>query len=201
MVGVVLAVLCICVPRERKKLVGSLIMISLTTCGLMLSGHGYSVMKYYDKVASSNRTMAQKTTMRSDQWITVGRILHTSPILGVGVGQGYNANVEYGSQHFVFHSLYLQIAAETGSVGLFILFLFLGRVVVDAKRHLQVVGEAVPLLGIVAFMVVGLSVTGFDPLSGIYLGLALLARQAHTRGSIEHSRIAAPRVLAFSVTR
>lgn len=180
MVGVVLLVLCVSVPRERKKILGTAIMIALVTCGLMLSGHGYSVTKYYDKVASSDRTLSQKTTLRSDQWITVGRILEDSPILGAGLGQGYNANVEYGSQHFVFHSLYLQIAAETGAAGLVVLFLFLGRILVDARRHLRMAGEAMPLLGIVAFMIVGLSVTGFDPLSGLYLGLAMLPLRARS---------------------
>ena len=197
MVGVVLIVLCISVPRERKKILGSLIMIALVICALMLSGHGYSVMKYYDKVASTDRTLSQKTTLRSDQWITVGRILNDSPILGAGLGQGYNANVEYGSQHFVFHSLYLQIAAETGVAGLVIVFLFLGRVLVDARKHLRTMGEVVPLLGIVAFLIVGLSVTGFDPLSGVYLGLALLGGPTTHFRAVRATRVVTPQPLTL----
>jgi hypothetical protein len=41
-------------------------------------------------------------------------------------------------------------------------------------RHWRISGEIVPLLGITAFMFIGMSVSGMDAISGMYLGLALL---------------------------
>jgi hypothetical protein len=38
-----------------------------------------------------------------------------------------------------------------------------------------------PLIGIVAYMALGMSVSGFDSLSGIFLGLAFMARERAPR--------------------
>jgi hypothetical protein len=42
-------------------------------------------------------------------------------------------------------------------------------------------GEVIPLVGIVGFMFIGVSVTALDIVSGIYLGLAFMAREANPR--------------------
>ena len=160
--------------KDRGKIIACAVLITMVISGLIASGHGDTLVKYYNKVASPDRTLSQKTTLRSDQWVTVARVLDLYPVLGMGVGQGYNANVEYGGQQFVFHSLYLQIAAETGLLGLTLLFVFLVRVMTDARRLAKKTGEVVPLMAVTGFMAIGLSVSGFDPLSGVYLGLALL---------------------------
>jgi O-antigen ligase len=170
-----LFVLCCSVRRERPKVLGAMAAIALVVTGLIASGHGSSVVKYFEKVASPDRTLSQKTTLRADQWVTVVRILNASPVFGAGVGEGFAANVTYGSQALIFHSLYLQIAAETGLLGLLILFVYLFRLITAARKHLRITSEAVPLLGCTGFMMIGLSVACFDPLSGIYLGLALLS--------------------------
>lgn len=187
-VAFALSVLYISVQKERKRIVQYLALAGIVAFLLITSGHGTTVVKFFNKATSSDRTLSQKTTLRSDQWFTTGRILEASPVFGAGPGQGYNANVEYGGQHFIFHSLYLQIAAETGAAGLSLLFLFLARTIGYARRHLGATGEVVPLIGGVSFMVIGLSVSGFDPLSGIYLGLAALAgrrRRVHATGFAE----------------
>lgn len=170
-----LLVLSIAAPKERSKALVGVVLIAAITMILVASGHGEAISKYFEKASSSDRTLSQKTTLRSDQWIAVGRLLNDSPLLGYGVGQGLAANSEYSGQQFVMHSLYLQIAAETGLVGLSLLFLLLFRVVHHARNHLRVASQVVPLLGIIGFMVIGLSVSGFDPISGLYLGLAMLA--------------------------
>ncbi len=170
-----LFVLCCSVRGERPKVLGAVAAMALVIAGLIASGHGSSVVKYFDKVASPERTLSQKTTLRADQWVTVVRILNASPVLGAGVGEGFAANVTYGSQALIFHSLYLQIAAETGLLGLLILAVYLFRLIAATRKHLGITGEAAPLLGCVGFMIIGLSVACFDPLSGIYLGLALLS--------------------------
>ncbi|HEX7361424.1 MAG TPA: O-antigen ligase family protein [Bryobacteraceae bacterium] len=187
-VSCALMVLYLSVRKERKRIVQYLVLIGIVAFILISSGHGVTVVKFFNKATSSDRTLSQKTTLRSDQWFTAGKILEVSPVIGAGPGQGYHANVEYGGQHFIFHSLYLQFAAETGVVGLTLLFIFLARVLGETRRHLAAAGEVVPLLGAVSFMAIGLSVSGFDPLSGIYLGLALLAgrrQRVHATGYAE----------------
>ena len=41
-------------------------------------------------------------------------------------------------------------------------------------EHLRITGEILPLLGLVCYMVIGLSVSALDAMSGVYIGLALL---------------------------
>jgi hypothetical protein len=42
-------------------------------------------------------------------------------------------------------------------------------------------GEVMPLVGVIGFMFIGVSVTALDIVSGIYLGLALMAREPKPR--------------------
>ena len=48
-------------------------------------------------------------------------------------------------------------------------------------RHYRKYGELTPLVGIVGFMIIGISVTAFDFISGVFLGLALIAREPTPR--------------------
>jgi hypothetical protein len=48
-------------------------------------------------------------------------------------------------------------------------------------HHLKQWSEITPLIGVVAYMALGLSVSGFDAFSGIFLGLAFMARERYPR--------------------
>ncbi len=68
-------------------------------------------------------------------------------------------------------------------IGLTILAVFFGKLIFNGLAYRQVTGNIVPLLGILCFMTIGLSVPGMDGISGIFLGLALL-------GTIPQKKIA-----------
>jgi hypothetical protein len=70
--------------------------------------------------------------------------------------------------------LYLHVGVETGLIGLILLTVFLATLVRKGLVHRRVTGEVGPLLGIPCFMTIGLSVIAMDPLSGLFLGMALL---------------------------
>lgn len=87
----------------------------------------------------------------------------------------------YTGRHLELHSLYLQVIAETGVMGFIPLMLILGALLRRTSVHLRQYGEVVPLVGIVGYMLIGLSVTAFDVVSGIYLGLAFMSREQRPR--------------------
>jgi O-antigen ligase len=72
------------------------------------------------------------------------------------------------------HSFYLHIIAETGLIGFSVLVVLMVSTIGRGVRHYRFTGEAVPLLAGAGFLTIGLTVSAFDAISGVYLGLAVL---------------------------
>src|SRR5690606_3652812 len=80
---------------------------------------------------SEDRSLRNRTSGRSDQWMLMPVALHDKPILGFGPGRGPDVYAKYSlldpnvhfmrGKRFRWHSLYLQVAIETGVVGIVIL--------------------------------------------------------------------------------
>jgi O-antigen ligase len=142
--------------------------------GLHLSPRFSNVQHYLVQTFSPDTSIEKRTTGRIDQWRALPVILEASPVWGVGPGGGRAASVAYAGKNIIFHSLYLQIAAETGLLGVPLLLLLLGSVTRSCWAHFRAYGEVVPLIGIVSYMLLGLSVEGLDILGGLLLGVGFI---------------------------
>jgi len=68
----------------------------------------------------------------------------------------------------------MQFGAETGLLGLSLLVILLIAFTRRAWIHYRRIHEVMPLIGILGFLTIGVSVPALDGLSGMFLGLALV---------------------------
>jgi len=139
------------------------------------TGRGVSVMKFYSVVATSDTSLSKKTTGRFNQWERLPVVFASSPIWGHGGGSGASIYHEFAGKELQWHSLYLQLLVETGAVGFLIFGAILLAIGNRAREHLRTTGEIVPLVAMLCYLTIGLSVSAIDGISGVYLGLALVA--------------------------
>jgi len=171
--------------RQRWMLFVSAALLVLITLALLQTERGPSIVRFYDRTFSPDRTLNQKSSGRLDQWTVFPQAFQDSPIWGFGPGSGGSVYAEYslladGNIHLAgmemaWHSLYLHIGVEAGMIGIMALTLLLGSLIFHGLNHWRSFGESLPLLGAIAFLVIGLSVSGMDGASGVFLGLGLLS--------------------------
>ncbi|MGH9691530.1 MAG: O-antigen ligase family protein [Candidatus Acidiferrales bacterium] len=166
---------------SRKTMLLAIGVGCLVTLVVLATGRGSKVTHVFDKTVDSDRTLNSRTSGRYVQWEVLPAIFAASPVWGWGPGSAPYVDSLYLHRHLVFHSLYLQVLVETGLVGFIPLLCILGAALYRATVHWRRFGEVTPLVGIVGFLMVGVSVTAFDFISGVFLGLALMAREAHPR--------------------
>jgi hypothetical protein len=142
---------------------------------ILSTGRGVWVMKFYNAVATSDTSLSKKTTGRFNQWERLPVVFASSPIWGHGGGSGAAIYHEFGGKELQWHSLYLQLLVETGAVGFLIFGAILLAIGNRAREHLRATGEVVPLIAVLCYLTIGLSVSAIDGISGVYLGLALVA--------------------------
>jgi len=160
--------------RDRARIAGALTAVVAVIALLAASGLADPAIEYLNRVTSSERTLVQKTTGRFDQWQKFPEVFAKAPVWGHGPGSGNSAYEAISGRNLSWHSLYLHIGVETGLFGLFSLGTILGVLLVRGMRHARLTGEVGPLMGCVCFATIGMSVTGFDAVSGIYLGYGFL---------------------------
>ncbi len=166
---------------SRKPILIGICVVAVATVVVMSTDRGDKISNVFDKTVDTNRSLANRTSGRSNMWAALPQIFETSPIWGWGAGSGRDIDFVYTHRHLELHSLYLQVIAETGLLGAIPLFAILIALLRRAVIHMRRYGEVVPLVGIVGFMFIGVSVTALDIVSGIYLGLAFMAREASPR--------------------
>ncbi|MCU1340339.1 MAG: Lipid core-O-antigen ligase-like enyme [Bryobacterales bacterium] len=138
------------------------------------TGRGPDVLRFYNKVASSDTNLGQKTTGRIDQWERLPDAFSTSPIWGHGGGSGASVYHDIGGKELEWHSVYLQLLVETGAMGFVIFAGILAGVGNLVLEHRRITGEILPLLALVCYLAIGVSISALDGMSGVYMGLALL---------------------------
>jgi len=166
---------------SRKAMLGMIAIGCLATLLVLSTGRGEIITNVFDKTVDSNRTLVNRTSGRSAQWEAIPLLFPLSPVWGYGPGSAKDVDYIYTGRHLLFHSLYLDVIVETGLLGCIPLLCVLGLLVRRAVLHLRRFGEVTPLVGVVAFMLIGISVTAFDVISGIFLGLAFMARERSPR--------------------
>ncbi|MBV9746635.1 MAG: O-antigen ligase family protein [Acidobacteriia bacterium] len=156
----------------KKSLLVSLLVLSLGIAALLSTKRGSNVASYFTKTLDSERSLANRTSFRSVQWEVFPDVFWESPIWGWGPGSGVEVAGEFTGRHLGWHSMYLQLGGETGMIGLGSLIVLLVSLTLRGLSYQSRTGEMVPLIGLVIYMTIGLSVTGMDSTSGVFLGLA-----------------------------
>ena len=128
--------------------------------------------KYIYKTFESEEEWSD-VNARVAQWHSFPEAFVDSPIVGFGPGSGKGVSLHYSGHNLIWHSLYLHMGIECGSVGLLLLAIFLTSMIVNGFRHLHDYGEIPPLLGVVGFMAIAVSIPAIDGVSGLFLGMAL----------------------------
>ncbi len=175
--------------RSRGMLLASIALLVLTTLMLLGTQRGPSIVRFYERTFGTDRTMSQRSSGRSDQWEIFPQVFQDSPIWGFGPGSGKSVYGRYSTLednedklqgNIAWHSLYLQVAVEAGIIGIILLTLLLAPLLFRGFIYWRLYGSSLPLNGILGFLVVGLSVSGFDAASGMFLGLGFLSIKTKT---------------------
>lgn len=159
--------------RKNIALAGALMVAAVAI--LLSTSRADIITRQVDKMLAPDRDFQQRTSGRSEQWIGFPDVFMAAPVLGHGPSRGRQVSAEYTHMNIPFHSLYLHVGAETGLLGLTILFAFLARAGLGTFRHRAETAEIGPMFGLAGFMVLGLSISALDMLSGLYVGLATIA--------------------------
>jgi hypothetical protein len=87
-----------------------------------------TIEKYIYKTFYSEEEWSE-VNARVAQWEAFPRAYMDAPIVGFGPGSGKPVSTEYSGHQLIWHSLYLHIGIECGTVGLLALALFLGSII------------------------------------------------------------------------
>jgi len=172
-VGVLL--LAILDSSSRKPILKALLVLAAVAFLIAATPSGKSISHYFEKTTNSDNSLTARTDGRYEQWESFPRAFAMSPLWGFGPGSSRITSLRFSGENIIYHSLYLQIGIETGLLGLVLVFYLLGRIVSDAIAHRKVCGEVVPLLSILSFIFLAITVTGIDAFGGTLLGIGLIA--------------------------
>lgn len=176
--------------QDRKPILAALGVMCLATLLLLATDKGANVINQYDRTVSSDRSLRNRTSGRSVQWEALPAVFAASPIWGWGPGSGRDVDYMFIGRHLEWHALYLQIIAETGLLGFLPLMTLLGIFLSRSISHLRRYGEVAPLICVVTFMVLGLSVTAIDALGGVILGVGFVTMRKIPRYTIRERLVA-----------
>jgi len=169
-----LALIALCNRSGRKTLLASMALFVVMIAVVLQTDRGSVVQHFYDNAVNDERSLDKRTTGRANQWESFPRVFDDSPLWGFGPGSGKAVSLRYTKEGKPWHSLYLLIGTETGLIGLSALAALLLALIWRGIHHLRAFGEVVPLLGVLSLMMIGVSVSGVDAISGVFLGLAFI---------------------------
>lgn len=171
--------------RRHRRVVLAVIALGVVAVGIGLQTHrGDQLIQAYERTFSEERSLTNRTSGRSDQWLLFPAVLRDVPVTGFGPGSGPRVYAEY-SRHdprvslapghsMQWHSLYQHITVEAGFVGMGVLVLLFGWMIAINLREWRRSGTVLPLLGTVGFVLLAFTVSGMDAASGLFLGLGML---------------------------
>jgi O-antigen ligase len=166
---------------DRKPMAILVGLVVMVTGMALTTPLGEQIAQQYAKTMESERSMANRTSGRSAQWEALPDAFSKSPVWGWGPGVGRDVVAYYTGRHLNWHSLYLHVAVETGSIGLICLATILIALGIRTVRFWRSDGSIMPLLALTAYIMIGVSVSAFDGNCGMFLGLALIGRQSVQR--------------------
>jgi O-antigen ligase len=160
--------------QDRKPILLALGVALLAALAMLSTERGSQVLYQYDRSVDGDRSLANRTSGRSLQWEALPKVFVESPLWGWGPGSGREVVETYTGHSLEWHALYLQIIAETGLIGFYIFLGFLGIFFYRSILHLRRYGEIAPIIGLISFMTLGLSVQALDAFSGVLVGMVFL---------------------------
>jgi O-antigen ligase len=153
-----------------------------------LSPAGGSFDAAVDRTFGEERSARNRTSGRSDQWKVAWYALNESTgrlLWGFGPGLGPKVyarksvdvpGVEFNvGQEMSLHSYYMQVAVEAGLLGLLPLLVWFGVGAARVASFTRRTRLALPLACFAGFVLIAATVSGNDTISGILLGLGLVA--------------------------
>jgi O-antigen ligase len=158
---------------QRRHLIPAVMVIVVVVLAVLSSTRGELVTKYFNKAFSTDRTWAQRTTGRSDQYAAFPSLFWASPLYGFGPGSSGSVYRRDDGEFLMMHSLFLHVGVELGAIGLLALLSIYIAVLHRAAAHLRLTSEVVPLIGALSFCVDNMAHNSFNPLMGVFLGLAM----------------------------
>ena len=155
---------------------------------LLLSPYKEGLENGIRRTFAEDRSAANRTSGRSDQWLVASRALTDSLgslIHGYGPGLGPITyarfsrelmDVHYGvGRRIALHSLYMQVAVEAGLLGLVPLIGGLLIILFRTIRWYLIHGLLMPMVAFLSYASVALTVSGNDTVSAVFLGIGFLA--------------------------
>jgi O-antigen ligase len=158
---------------QRRYIVGSALILMVALAIVFATNRGQTITRYVEKVISPKRSLSQRTSGRYDMYAAFPGLFWQSPIWGLGPGAAENAYKTADQTPLVMHSIFLHMGLELGTIGLVSLLVMYLAFVRRAWVYQRVTGDVVPLAFALACWVDALAHNSFNPLTGIYLGLAL----------------------------
>lgn len=174
----------------RGQRLRMLVLIGLGVASVQLLLHTRyreGLEKGLERTFSEDRSAANRTSGRSDQWVVASRALGESTgslLHGYGPGLGPATYARFSREvsdvHYAvgrqvaLHSLYMQVGVEAGLLGLVPLIGGLLIILVKAVRWSAARGLVFPLVAFVGFVLIAVTVSGNDTVSAAFLGMGFL---------------------------
>jgi O-antigen ligase len=173
--------------RQRFKMLAVIAIAAALIQGVLISPFGASLNKGITRTFSEKGSARHRTSGRSDQWLVAYHAFSHSPAtMAIGYGPGNGAEVyadhsrevegvKYAvGKKVALHSLFMQMAVETGALGVIALIAWLLLCFVKVFQFTFQSGATFPLVCFVGYVFIVITVSGNDINSGIFLGIALL---------------------------
>jgi O-antigen ligase len=187
---------------DRRSRLKTIVFIGLACLAIQLvlmSPYGSSLQRGIERTFGDDRSIAVRTTGRADQWIAAYAAFTASPqsiMWGYGPGSGYDIYAKYSrevqsvkfavGEKLAWHSLYLQLAVEAGLLGLIPFLAGLLIVLVKTLGWTRKHRAVFPLVSFVGYALTITAVSGNDSVSGVMLGIGLLATIRETSRRTQH---------------
>jgi O-antigen ligase len=183
-----IAVILLFRNKERAWLAIALLAGGLGLLAVTQGPLGRGLFVAAERTFGDDRTVRNRTSGRSDQWIVAYKAVTISAgrlLAGYGPGMGPSVYARVSGEtpdvkfhvgeEMALHSFYMQVAVEGGLLALVPLATWLAiagaRIVRQARRR----SMTFPLVSFLGYVLIALTVSGYDVVSGIFLGIGLLA--------------------------
>ncbi|MEW6510872.1 MAG: O-antigen ligase family protein [Bacteroidota bacterium] len=173
--------------RSRGRLLLLIGLAAIILQAVLLSPYGEGLQAGLDRTFSEERSATSRTSGRSDQWVVTYYALTTSAsslLYGYGPGLSPRVYAKYSKEargvtyavggEAQFHSLYMQVAVEMGLLGLTLFLTWLITGLVKNFRWMTRYKRIVPFVFFLGYMIIIVTVSGNDSVSGLFLGIGLL---------------------------
>lgn len=183
--------------RKRWGMIGIVAGIVLLVNALLLSPYGEAIHRGMERTFSDERSAANRTSGRSDQWLVAEYVFTKSAenmLLGYGPGRGVDIYERYSARipgitysvgsRAAWHAFFMQLAVEIGLIGslpfVMGLLVAVGRVLVWTRRTKVLF----PIMCILGYLVIIFTVSGSDTVSASLLAIGLYHARRTPKGKV-----------------